>query len=415
MHIVYWKHDLNQSKDILFHRGLPFLLMFCTGLATSSIDIYLPALPELVNLFHTTDNMLRISVMISPMVSAFTGLFYGSMSDIYGRRFIFLFCLFIFSIGSIWCGFSDSAIEFLIARLVQAIGSTGMGLLTITILSDKFKGITLARYLSIYSILYPISFTIAPNIGAFLMLHISWRGMFFFIAILALSVLALLWSILPETLNAKSEKTQPVLSLKQWLSTIYTLLKTKNIFRNMALTNALAVAMNHIFTTNAPFIFEGYFHYTKMQYANLMMIPNTFNIIGCLLYSLALRYTTPKICLNFGRLVVFLFLTSITLALSLSSHLTVSTIIIIYSICSFGISFLIMTSVGFAISDLNQDKGLGTGIIQFIRNSVSSIMVMISGYFCVGVITPVFLIMSLCALTILFIVAASYAKLPNIG
>lgn len=393
---------------------IPFLLMVCTGVSASSIDIYLPALPELSDFFHTTDNILRISVMISPMVSAFTGLCYGRLSDIYGRRIIFLTCFLVFSIGSLWCGFSDSALEFLIARFVQALGSTGMGLLTITILSDLFSGITLARYLSISSLLYPISFALAPNVGAFIMVHTSWRGMFFFLALTAMGLLFVLARYLPETLQKDAEDSHPGLSIKEWGVTIVSMVRNKRIFRNMAFTNALAVAINQIFITNAPFMFEEHFHFSKLQYTNLLIIPHSFNILGCVLYSIALRRTTPKICLNVARGVLLVFLVLTVLRLCLSGQPPAWSVIALYSMCSFGLSFLIMTSVGFAISDLNTNKGLGTGVIQFIRNMFASLMVMVSGYFCQGFVTPVFIAISLCTVSVLLIISVSYPHLPDL-
>lgn len=405
----------NKTTVVPFKAFLPFLLMICTGLATSSIDLYLPALPELTSFFHTTENVLKISVMISPMVSAFTGLCYGSVSDRYGRRLVILICLFVFFIGSLWCAFSDSSTEFLIARLVQALGSTGMGLLTITILSDKFKGITLARYLSIYSILYPISFALAPNIGAFLMLYTSWRGMFYFLSFVGLILLILLYYVLPETLSETCSETQPGISFKQWFFTIWKMLGTKTVFRNMALTNALSVTMNQIFITNAPFIFEEYFHFTKMQYANLLIIPHAFNIIGCMLYSFALKFLSPKTCMNFGRIILLFFVIFSFISLCLSDGLSAWLVITIYCWCSFGLSFLIMTSMGFALSDLQTDKGLGTGIIQFVRNATSSTLVMLAGYLCAGRVTPVFLAMNTCAILILFIITSCYYKLSNLS
>ncbi|MDR1907970.1 MAG: MFS transporter [Holosporales bacterium] len=406
------KNDIQRDKDGALGEYMPFFLMLCTGVSISSIDMYLPALPELATFFKTTDNLLRVSVMISPFVSAFTGLFYGSISDMYGRRPIVLFCLFVFSLGSLWCAFSDSATEFIVARVVQAIGSTGMGLQTMTVLSDKYKGVTLARYLSVYSVLYPVTFALAPNIGAFIMLYTSWRGMFYFLALMGGGLMIFMYNALPETLSVR--KAHNGVSLPLWCSTIWDMFSHKPIFRNMALTNALAVVMNNIFITNAPFIFEQHFELTKTQYANISVIPNSFNIAGCLLYSFLLKSCSPKSCLNLGRIVTFLFMTVVLIALCVSNALGMSEVVMIYCLCSFGMSFLTMTSVGFAVSDMQTDKGLGNGIIQFVRNISSSSAVMLFGYFCSGSVVQVFFAMSMCALAVLLTISTCYSRLPDL-
>lgn len=388
--------------------------MICTAIAASSIDIYLPALPELVKYFDTTDNILKFSILVSPVISAFTGLFYGSLSDMYGRRIIFLFCLFVFTIGSLWCSFSDSAVEFLIARIVQAVGSTGMGMLTVNILADKFRGITFARYLSFYSLLYPLTFAIAPNIGAFLMLKTSWKGLFILLAILGIILNILIFYMLPETLNKNSQVSQPYLSLNQWLKTIYKMITGNKIFRSMVLTNTLSVSINQIFITNAPFVFERYFGFNEIEYANLLIIPHIFNIAGCLLYSFALKYTTPKKCMTFGSIIISIFLLASAVEIFFLKNISVIAVISIYCICSFGMSFLIMTSFGFAISALQTDKGLGNGISQFVRNISYSLIVLVSGCFFTNIIQSIFFSMCLCGLAVISIICYCYKKLPEI-
>jgi DHA1 family bicyclomycin/chloramphenicol resistance-like MFS transporter len=377
--------------------------------------MYLPALPELAGFFQTTDNVLRVSIMISPFISAFAGLFYGSMSDKYGRRPIILLCLFIFSIGSLWCAFSESATEFLIARSVQAMGSTGMGLQTITVISDKFKGLTLARYLSIYSVLYPTTYAVAPNIGAFLMLYTSWRGIFYFLTLTGSGLMIFLYIILPETLNLKSITHQPAVSISGWFSDVRRIFMTKPIFRNMALTNALASIMNNIFITNSPFIFEQHFSLTKTQFANISIIPHSFNIIGCLLYSFLLKSYSPKSCLNIGRIVTLSFMVFTLIALCFPNALHIATVVTLYCICAFGMSFLVMTSVGFAVSDMQTNKGLANGIVQFVRNISSSSVVMLVGYFCAGSVSQVFLAMSTCAFAVVMTISTCYRRLPEMA
>ncbi|MDR1597979.1 MAG: MFS transporter [Holosporales bacterium] len=406
-------NNAQQEKRNVLGNFLPFFLMLCTGVSISSIDMYLPALPELAQYFNTTDNMLRISVMISPFVSAFTGLFYGTLSDQYGRRPIILFCLLMFSLGSLWCAFSSSATEFLTARIVQALGSTGMGLQTITVLSDKFRGLTLARYLSVYSVLYPVTFALAPNVGAFLMLYTSWHGMFYLLASLGAGLMIFMYNALPETIVTRSSSSNN-LSISVWCATILTMFRTKPIFRHMALTNALAVVMNNIFVTNAPFMFEQHFELTRTQFANISVIPNSFNIIGCLYYSFLLRSRTPKFCINVGRVVTLLFMAIALIALCVPSLLGVASVVVIYCLCAFGMSFLTMTSVGFAVSDMQTDKGLGNGIIQFVRNISSSSAVMLFGYFCSGSVEQVFFAMSMCALGVLLTVSNCYNRLPDL-
>jgi DHA1 family bicyclomycin/chloramphenicol resistance-like MFS transporter len=66
-------------------RLLAILIMVATSFMVSSLDIYLPAMPMMRDYFGTTEYVMQLSMMVSPLTSAAVSLFFGRMCDVHGR------------------------------------------------------------------------------------------------------------------------------------------------------------------------------------------------------------------------------------------------------------------------------------------------------------------------------------------
>ncbi len=104
---------------------------------------------------------------------------FGKLSDIYGRRPIYLIAMGIFLAGSILCGQAQSMPQLIVFRAVQGLGAGGLLPLAFTIIGDIFSPQQLARMQGVFSSVWGVSSIIGPLIGGFLVDQASWHWVFY--------------------------------------------------------------------------------------------------------------------------------------------------------------------------------------------------------------------------------------------
>jgi MFS transporter, DHA1 family, multidrug resistance protein len=172
-------------------------LMAMTALA---IDIMLPALPEIASSFGVANENDRQLIIVLYMAGFAVGqIFFGPLSDHYGRKPILMLGLAVFIVGTIGALCANSFEMLLVARLVQGIGAASPRIIAIAVVRDLYAGRQMARVMSFAMIVFITIPVLAPSVGQAL-IHIgNWHWVFFVLLLMA-SVTAV-WSgtRLPET------------------------------------------------------------------------------------------------------------------------------------------------------------------------------------------------------------------------
>ncbi|HEY8128948.1 MAG TPA: MFS transporter, partial [Hyphomicrobium sp.] len=177
--------------------GLTAALMAITALA---IDIMLPALPQIASAFGAAGENDRQLIVILYMAGFAVGqIFFGPLSDHYGRKPILMAGLAVFIAGTIGALWSGSFEMLLIARLVQGIGAASPRIIAIAVVRDLYGGRQMARVMSFAMMVFIIIPVLAPSVGQALVHLGNWHWIFF--ALLVMASVAALWSglRLPET------------------------------------------------------------------------------------------------------------------------------------------------------------------------------------------------------------------------
>ena len=186
-------------------RELVAMMASLMALNALAIDTMLPAFPDMVSAFGLSDAN-RVQYVISSYLlgMGIGSLFYGPLSDRYGRKPIMLPILVGYSIFSLACSFAPT-FEFLIAmRLAQGLCGAALGVLVTAVIRDSFEGDAMARRMSLIFMTFMIVPIIAPTIGALIMTIAPWRVIFDLFAVLGLAVSVWIGFRLPETLDPKS-------------------------------------------------------------------------------------------------------------------------------------------------------------------------------------------------------------------
>ncbi|CAN5448273.1 multidrug effflux MFS transporter [soil metagenome] len=181
------------------------LLGASTAIAPFSIDMYLPALPEIGHDFGVPVGQAQFTVAIFFIGIAFGQLLYGPLSDRVGRRGPFLVGLGIYVAASLGCAASDSLMPICIFRFLQAIGGSAGLVISRAVIRDRFAQHEVLQAFAWLTTVMAVSPLLAPLAGGWLLLIASWRWFFLVQAAAAMILATLVWMWLPETRSAATE------------------------------------------------------------------------------------------------------------------------------------------------------------------------------------------------------------------
>lgn len=177
------------------------LVAFLISLVALGIDAMLPALPAIgsdLNVARANDTQLVIGLFFAGF--AVGQLFYGPLSDSWGRKPVVLAGLTLFALGCLMSYLALSFETVLAGRILQGLGAAAPRTVMLAVVRDRYAGREMARVMSFVMAVFIIVPAIAPSLGQGVMLLSDWRSIF--AVLLALAVALGLWMALrlPETL-----------------------------------------------------------------------------------------------------------------------------------------------------------------------------------------------------------------------
>lgn len=260
------------------------LLAALVAFGPLSIDMYLPSLPLIASDLQATQTDIQLTISIF-LVGLFIGmLFYGPLSDKFGRRKLLIGGISLYLIASIGCFLVTSAEGLILARFLQALGAAAASVLARAIVRDLFAINEAARVLSLMHLVTMIATLLAPLIGGYLILIAGWRSLFIVLFIFAaLVLLATIWKI-PETHYGSSRGSSLGAVFKAYLQIL-----RQPVAIGYILCMSLTFAGMFAYITASPFVYINFFGVSPQAYAWLFSL-NIGGII--LLVSLNARYVS---------------------------------------------------------------------------------------------------------------------------
>src|SRR3954462_12039204 len=169
------------------------LIALITPLA---VHLFFPVIPAVKVALGLSDARAQLTFSIALFGMAFATLFYGSLSDRYGRRPVLLSGLALFLFGSVVSLMAETVNALVLGRLVQAIGAGCALTLVRAIARDAYRAeqlVTAIAYLTMFSTLGPM---VSPIIGGVLIDTLGWRSVFgFALAVGGAIALTAYWSM----------------------------------------------------------------------------------------------------------------------------------------------------------------------------------------------------------------------------
>ena len=176
------------EKDVLIkqkHIPMVFLaawLMVTVTIQWIMLDMYLPALPILVEEFGVTEGGLNVSLNAGIIPAAVATIIGGTLSDRYGRKPVMIISMLLAIVGCLCCALSRGVVMLSIMRGIAGIGSGSVCTVANAMLKDSFAGKRFQRNMTILQSVAAVGPIFAPALGSFLINISSWRFIFYFLA-----------------------------------------------------------------------------------------------------------------------------------------------------------------------------------------------------------------------------------------
>jgi EmrB/QacA subfamily drug resistance transporter len=184
--------------------GLPqrakmeILFAVLLGLFLGALDqtIVGPALPTIVTKLAGNDIYVW-AVTIYLLTSTISVPFWGKLSDLYGRKPMFMIGIVIFLVGSALSGLSQNMTQLIAFRGFQGIGAGSLFPIALATIGDLFTPAERGKYQGLFGAVFGIAFIVGPLVGGFLTEQIAWNWIFYVNIPIGLVSLYFIWRLLP--------------------------------------------------------------------------------------------------------------------------------------------------------------------------------------------------------------------------
>ena len=289
------------AKAVKAPLSLVLLLGALIGVGPLSIDMYLPGLPAIGRSLHADPASVQQTVAAFFVGIAGGQLFYGTLSDRYGRRWPLLFGMVLYFIASIGCAFSTSIGMLIVFRVLQALGACAGAVIPRAVVRDRFESHEVLHVLSLLTLVMGLAPILAPLLGGVVLGALGWRAIFWLNVVFAVIVGAAVLFALPES---RSEATAVQARGEHPFRSYLALLRQPRLL-GYVLTGAFSGSALFVYVATSPDVIIGYFH-VRPEHFGLVFGLNGFGYVACSQINarLARRYRSDVI-LKWANLMAF--------------------------------------------------------------------------------------------------------------
>jgi len=198
-----------EAQSVCTPNAAPWVLA-ATILASSMAFIDETALPVALPAIQSTLGATAVDAQW--VVAAYTlflaalVLVGGSLGDHLGRRRMFAVGVVLFALASAWCGLSQSPEQLIAARALQGVGGALLVPNSLAIIGASFGEERRGKAIGTWTSLTSVTLILGPVLGGYLAENVSWRGVFFINVPLAMVVLAITRSRVPESRDPEASR-----------------------------------------------------------------------------------------------------------------------------------------------------------------------------------------------------------------
>ena len=268
----------NYYNPLSAPKRLFFTLVGLGAIAPICINFFLPVLPSLASDLNATPQQANATMSIIFAGVAIGQLFFGPLSDRFGRRPILLSGLFLFIAGSFLAAISQSIEILLLARSLQAIGACASTVAGKASVRDIFSHSETANYFSSQAIVAATIPILSPLIVTMLISIFSWRAMF--ILLIAIGLI-LFYVVIVRLQESRSKETAQNAGLENPFKSYSALLKQPKLILYIIIAGLVSGAF-FTYLASAPTLMTQVFKLSPLSFSLLL----SFNATGMILASI---------------------------------------------------------------------------------------------------------------------------------
>ncbi|MFD0368598.1 multidrug effflux MFS transporter [Streptomyces sp. NPDC127114] len=223
-----------------------------TALPPLSMDMYLPALPEVTESLRAPAATVQLTLTACLAGMALGQLVVGPMSDKWGRRRPLLVGMIVYVLATAVCAFAPSAGLLIGFRLAQGLAGAAGIVIARAVVRDLYDGVDMARFFSTLMLISGVAPIVAPLIGGQILRITDWRGVFHVLTAVGVVLTLVVWRFLHETLPPERRHAGGV---GEALRTMRGLLADR-VFTGYVLAGGLAFAVLFAYISASPFVVQ---------------------------------------------------------------------------------------------------------------------------------------------------------------
>lgn len=263
------------------------LLGSLAAIPAFTTDLYLSALPQIANDFHSTDSIVQLTITLMMLGTAFGQLVIGPIADRKGRRVPVIIGVVAHIVISVVIVFSTSIGMLIVLRFAQGLANAALNNASMAILRDRFEGAQAASMMSRLMLIIGLSPLLAPSIGSFLVTLGGWKLCFIVLAGMGVALLVAVLAVLPET-NPESKRITTPLSTSFH---DYARLVKDGTFFALALVPGFSSGCIMSYVVSISFILQDHYHLSPLQFALFFAA----NGVGLVVFAQVNAAMVPKV------------------------------------------------------------------------------------------------------------------------
>jgi DHA1 family bicyclomycin/chloramphenicol resistance-like MFS transporter len=333
-----------------------------------SIDMYLPAFPDIARSVHASAAAVQLTLTACVAGLALGQLVVGPLSDRLGRRLPLIAAMTVYAVASACCSIAPSAPVLMGLRFVQGLAGAGGVVVARAVVRDLHSGAAAVRLFSSLMLVTGLAPILAPLAGGQILAVTSWRGIFVVLTVLAALLAVLVTFGLRETLPADRRSDH---GLAHTLAIMRRLLGDR-WFVGHLLAGGLGFGALFAYISGSSFVLQGIYGVSPQLYSVLFAMNGLGLIAGSQVNARLVGRFGPATLLRSGLLTITASAAAL-LAVVLVGGLGVWAVLVPMFVIVSSLSFVLPNSTALALADHPEVAGTASallGVGQFLIGAV---------------------------------------------